>query len=167
MINLFEFYGIVLPTTFGYLILRKIKPDSSTWRIPMSKLITATNASVLFAVSFIFAGVLGFVPNPLVAPDGLFAVNAMHNMVHLVTGAAFLVGAFMFGRPRLTLLAIGALYVVVTVAGFLTEGNMLLGLVHINEADRWLHAGLAAAILGAGLAVGEDDLRTPAERSAA
>ena len=27
---------------------------------------------------------------------------------------------------------------------------MLLGMVHINEADRWLHLGLAIAILASG-----------------
>ncbi len=26
----------------------------------------------------------------------------------------------------------------------------MLGIVHINEADRWLHLGFAIAILGAG-----------------
>jgi hypothetical protein len=28
---------------------------------------------------------------------------------------------------------------------------MLLGLVHINQADRWLHLGLAVVILATGL----------------
>ena len=48
----------------------------------------------LFGLAFIFAGLLGFVPNPLVAPDGVFAVNTMHNLVHIVTGVAFLAGGY-------------------------------------------------------------------------
>ena len=121
----------------------------------MSHLITAKNACIAFAAAFVGAGVLGFIPNPIVAPDGWFAVNTMHNLVHVITGVAFLLGAFAWGKPRLTLRVVGVLYVAVSVLGFLTTGDMLLGLIHINEADRWLHVGLAAAILGAGIAVPE------------
>lgn len=103
----------------------------------------------VFGVTFILAGLLGFVPNPIVAPDGVFAVNTMHNLVHILTGAAFIAGGT-FGFARQTILGIGIAYVAVTVLGILTTSDMLLGLVHINVADRWLHAGLAVAILAAG-----------------
>ena len=53
-------------------------------------MITSKNISIAFGVTFVLAGLLGFIPNPLVAPDGIFAVNTMHNLVHLLTGAAFL-----------------------------------------------------------------------------
>ncbi|MDH3582374.1 MAG: DUF4383 domain-containing protein [Hyphomicrobiales bacterium] len=105
--------------------------------------------ATLFGVTFILVGLLGFVPNPIVAPDGLFAVNTMHNLVHILTGAGFLAGGHL-GYARQTIIGIGVAYVAVTIIGFLTTGNMLLGLVHINEADRWLHAALAVAILAAG-----------------
>ena len=110
--------------------------------------------AVLFGVTVILAGLLGFVPNPIVAPDGLFAVNTMHNLVHILTGVAFLVGARL-GYARNTILGIGVAYVAVTVLGFLTTGDMLLGIIHINAADRWLHAVLAVAILAAGLVVSD------------
>jgi len=125
--------------------------------------INAKNAAIAFAVAFVGAGVLGFIPNPLVAPDGIFAVNALHNLVHILTGAAFLIGAVWIGAPRATLQVIGVAYVAVTVLGFLTTGDHLLGLIHINEADRWLHAGLAAVILGAGLAIPDETLVPPAK----
>ena len=48
----------------------------------------------VFGGTFIFAGLLGFVPNPIVAPDGVFAVNAMHNMVHVLTGGALCESCF-------------------------------------------------------------------------
>ena len=102
----------------------------------------------LLGATFIFAGLLGFVPNPIVAPDGIFAVNAAHNLVHVLTGAAFIVGAWS-GHARITILVIGIAYVAVSALGFMTTGDTLLGLVHINLADRWLHVFLAAAILGA------------------
>lgn len=113
-------------------------------------------ANVL-GITFVAVGILGFIPNPLVSPDGLFAVNAMHNIVHVLTGFVFLAGARM-GASRNTVLGVGVAYVVVTIAGFLTpEGSMLLGLVHINEADRWLHLGLAIAILGGGFLATRDN----------
>ncbi len=109
--------------------------------------------SLLFGIIFVAVGIVGFIPNPLVAPDGIFAVNGIHNLVHILTGGIFLVGAIKFpGSEGRTLKVVGAAYVAVTILGFLTSGNMLLGIVHINEADRWLHLGLAIAIFGAGFA---------------
>lgn len=105
--------------------------------------------TVALALGFTFIAVtaLGFIPNPLVSPDGLFAVNLAHNLVHLVTGLGFIVGVLMFtGRENLVIKVIGALYSVVAIVGFFTTGDMLLGVIHINQADRWLHLGLAVAI---------------------
>ena len=113
-------------------------------------MITPLLVARVFCAIFVLVGLLGFIPNPIVAPDGLFAVNAMHNLVHLLTGAAFRAGA-QFGYPRQTTIGIGVYYVAVTLIGFLTKSDMMLGLIHINVADRWLHAGLAIAILSAGV----------------
>ncbi|MDX1380849.1 MAG: DUF4383 domain-containing protein [Xanthomonadales bacterium] len=108
-------------------------------------------ASIVMGFAFVATGLLGFVPNPLVAPDGLFAVNAAHNAVHLLTGTLFLLVPVLFaGREGRAITAIGVAYAAVAVLGFFTRGDMLLGLVHINQADRWLHAGLALVILAAG-----------------
>ena len=78
----------------------------------------------------------------------------MHNFVHLLTGAAFLFGGVVLhGKEDVTLKAVIAAYFGVAILGFLTSGNTLLGLVHINQADRWLHLGLAIGMLTAVLAV--------------
>ena len=113
-------------------------------------MINAKTACYIFAAAFIAAGILGFIPNPLVAPDGLFAVNAMHNIVHILTGVVFAAGAMMLGQPRLTLQVMGAVYAVVALLGFVTAGDMLLGLVRVNTADDVLHLIFAIALLGAG-----------------
>jgi hypothetical protein len=98
----------------------------------------------------VLVGVLGFIPNPLVSSEGIFEVNAMHNLVHLLTGTAFLFGGLVLdGKEDITLKTVTAAYLGVALLGFLTSGNTLLGLVHINEADRWLHLGLAMSMLGA------------------
>ena len=124
-------------------------------------MMTSKNACLAFGSVFALAGLLGFVPNPLVAPDGVFAVNAMHNLVHLLTGAAFLVGGlFLPGKERVTIQAVSAAYVGVAILGLLTNGDWLLGVVRINEADRWLHVGLALAILTAAFTIPRPITRT-------
>ena len=113
-------------------------------------MMTSKNMCLTFGAAFIFAGVLGFIPNPIVSPDGIFRVNTMHNLVHLLTGTAFLVGGlYLPGKERLTILVLGVAYFGVAILGFLTSGNTLLGIVDINQADRWLLVGLALAILTA------------------
>lgn len=114
-------------------------------------MLTSRSVAISLGITFIAVAALGFVPNPLVSPGGLFAVNAAHNLVHLFTGVAFIAGAFAFrDRENLVTTVIGGVYAVVALLGFLTSGDMLLGIVHINQADRWLHLGLAVAILAAG-----------------
>lgn len=104
-----------------------------------------------FGITFILVGLIGFFPNPLVAANGLFAVNAAHNLVHLVTGAVFLLAALKFATSSAAWIkAVGFAYAAVAVLGFipaLFSGEHLLGIVHINQADKWLHVGLAIVIL--------------------
>ncbi|MDF1693334.1 MAG: DUF4383 domain-containing protein [Zhongshania sp.] len=109
------------------------------------------NVALALGFTFIAVTVLGFIPNPLVSPHGLFAVNLAHNLVHLITGLGFIVSALVFaGREDRVIKVIGGLYFLVAIIGFFTRGDMLLGIIHINQADRWLHLGLAVAILFAG-----------------
>lgn len=111
--------------------------------------------SIIFGVTFVLIGIIGFFPNPLVHHSGVFAVNLMHNLVHLLTGAAFLVGGLVYAdKSDVWVKVIGVLYMAVAIIGFIPflyfKENMLLGLIHINEADKYLHIGLAFVILGAG-----------------
>ena len=112
--------------------------------------LSAKTAAIVLGAVFILVGILGFIPNPLVSPTGLFAVNTPHNLIHLVTGAAFLYGAFSSFGATLALKIFGAVYALVAIIGLFTSGNMLLGFVQVNHADHWLHVVLAAVILAAG-----------------
>jgi len=115
-------------------------------------LLHSRNIALAFGYTFIVVAALGFVPNPLVSPHGVFAVNLAHNLVHLLTGAAFVAGAYVFrGKEQSVILALGTLYFAVAILGFFTKGDMLLGIVHINEADRWLHLRLAIVIIASGM----------------
>lgn len=114
-------------------------------------MINARTVSSLFAIAFTASGLIGFVPNPLVAPDGVFAVNIWHNLVHIVTGLVFGAGAYFGERAALAVTrGVSVFYIIVTVLGFLTPGHMLLGFIHVNQADKWLHFSLAIVITFAG-----------------
>jgi hypothetical protein len=120
---------------------------------------TAKTAALVIGIVFIAVGILGFIPNPLVSPTGLFAVDTMHNLVHLISGIVLLAGAYGFGAS-LALKIVGIVYAIVAVLGFFVvgEGGMMLGLIHVNEADKWLHVALAIVILIAGFALPDDEM---------
>ena len=105
-------------------------------------------ACIVLGVVFIVVGLLGFIPNPLVSADGLFAVNGAHNLVHLISGLALLIGALALNQARTTLWVVGFVYGLVALLG-LFSGDMLLGFIHINTADRLLHIALTIVLLGA------------------
>jgi hypothetical protein len=119
-------------------------------------MLTSKNICLAFGSVFVLVGFLGFIPNPIVSSEGLFGTNVMHNFVHLFTGAAFLFESVVLeGKEHVTLKTVTAAYFGVALLGFFTEGNMLLGLVYINEADRWLHLGLAMAMVVAAIAASQ------------
>lgn len=116
-------------------------------------------AGLILGIVFIVVGILGFIPNPLVSPTGLFVVNTLHNIVHLASGAVILAGVYSFGAG-LGLKIIGVVYAIVAILGLIMGGDMLFG-VAMNTNDHWLHVVLAVVILLAGFAL-PDDRTTPA-----
>ena len=112
----------------------------------------------ILAVAFLLPGVAGFIPNPVIGPNGLFVTNGAHNLVHLVTAALFLFTSTRSeAAAQLFTRTFGVVYLLVGVVGFLflgsNEQGMLLGFIHINQIDNFLHVGLGALItaLGFGL----------------
>src|SRR5262245_43494822 len=112
--------------------------------------LNAKTAGIVIGAVFVIVGIVGFIPNPLVSPTGLFAVNTAHNLVHLLSGAAILVCALSGVATALSLQIFGVLYALVAILGFFLHGEMLLGLIRVNHADHWLHVLLAVVILAAG-----------------
>jgi hypothetical protein len=110
----------------------------------------AKTAAMVLGIVFLIVGALGFVPNPIVSPDGLFVVNATHNWIHVASGIVLLLGAYSPLGAGLALRVIGIVYAIVAVLGFVMPGDMLLGMIAMNTADHWLHVVLAIVILYAG-----------------
>jgi len=120
-----------------------------------------------FGSVFVLVGLLGFIPNPIVSSAGIFETNVMHNLVHLFTGAAFLIGGMLVEeKAGLTLKTLTGAYFGVALLGFFTEGTMLLGMIHINEADRWLHLGLAMAMVVAAIGASQPSTQLVAKSHA-
>ena len=95
-------------------------------------------------------GILGFVPalNPDGKLLGLFAVNGMHNIIHLATGVvALIVGYAGDSASKIFFQIFGVIYALVAVLGFVQGDQMLLGMVSNNAADTWLHVAIALVAL--------------------
>lgn len=113
--------------------------------------------AVLFGAVLALAGVLGPV---LGGSDGhllLFGRNYLHDVIHIATGVSALTAGYYRGGQyaRVFLKTFGAIYLVVTAAGFLFPG--LLGdLIALNMADNLLHLAVAVIFLGVGYGVGSD-----------
>jgi len=117
-----------------------------------------------FGAIMLIAGVLGFVPG--ITHDGLlfgiFAVNAVHNVIHLVTGiAALAVSKSTEKAMRLFFQLFGVVYGLVAISGLFMGDKPLLGLVAVNHADHALHAGIALFSLIVGFAFGNQRWRIP------
>lgn len=107
--------------------------------------------SITFGITFVLVGILGFFNNPIISAQGFFAVNEVHNVVHILLGIAFITACFIYtGREDRVLKFFGLGGLAVTAVGFLTPGDMMLGMVHVNMADHWLHLGLGLVVLVSG-----------------
>jgi hypothetical protein len=113
---------------------------------------------IVFGIVFLAVGILGFVQGPQMGDGrmllGIFHVNTAHNFVHIGSGVIFLL-ASLGGGARLWFKLFGAIYALVAVLGLLHLGQdvNLLGLVSNNDADTWLHIGLAVVMLLIGFVV--------------
>lgn len=120
--------------------------------------------ALIVGAVFVLIGVLGFIP--ALSPEhsdgmhyllGLFMVGGVHNVVHLLSGiVALWAGMTSEKAARLYFLIFGSIYALVTIIGFI-QGDTVLGLFHVNQADNFLHLALAVVILGIGLGAKPDN----------
>ncbi len=110
----------------------------------------AKNILYVLGAVFIIIGLLGFVmDSPLL---GLFAVDTLHNIVHLASGILALIFASRGdSQARMFALVLGIVYALVTVLGFLAGDDKILGLLIVNGADNILHLVLAIVLLAVGI----------------
>ncbi|MBB4642489.1 DUF4383 domain-containing protein [Rhizorhapis suberifaciens] len=117
----------------------------------------------IFGAIFLIVGVAGFIPalapthsHPDVIMNasmgmllGLFPVNILHNIVHLIFGLWALVASASFGASRFYFRSVAVIYALLAIMGLIDAGNLYttFGLIPLYGNDVWLH-GLIAAVSG-------------------
>ena len=109
--------------------------------------------ATIIGALFLVAGIAGFIP--ALCPNGLllglFAVDTMHNIVHIASGLAALgLAAVSENACRNYFRIFGTVYALVTLMGFFgARDGMVMGMA-MNMADNFLHLGLSALLLWLG-----------------
>lgn len=119
---------------------------------------TAKSAALLFGVVFIAVGLLGFVDNPIIgdAENVMFHADKTHNMVHIVSGVLFVLVAM--AAPAAAsgfMIVFGLVYLLIGILGMTSIGadgmTQVLGFLHVNGNDNYLHLVLGIVIALAGI----------------
>lgn len=124
-------------------------------------------AATVFGIVLVLVGILGFIPafTPNGHLLGIFEVNGVHNMIHLISGIAALALSRTHKNARLYFQIFGVVYGLVTLLGLFYGDNALLGIVAHNVADIFLHLIITAAALYFGFGTPRDETRTTTARS--
>src|SRR3989344_860575 len=100
--------------------------------------------ATIIGIVLLLIGLWGFFQDPILS---IFGVNALHNIVHLVTGAVFLWAGMAKGTmAKSTNQWLGVIYIIVGLIGFLG----VLSFLNVNMADNWLHLLLGVVSAGIG-----------------
>jgi hypothetical protein len=104
--------------------------------------------AVVFGAIYVLAGLAGFV----IAQDdmifGLFEVNALHNIVHILLGAILLYGSTSTSAAIMATRGVGAVLLLLGILGIpFPEG---FDIVPLGGNDIWLHLVTGAILLAAG-----------------
>ncbi|ODA89296.1 hypothetical protein ATY41_06130 [Leifsonia xyli subsp. xyli] len=102
-------------------------------------------------LGFAFTGGVGFVATQGGLILGIFEVNPLHNIAHLLIGAALLTaGLANATAARGINVTIGAVYLLLGIVGFFLVGTAA-NILALNTPDHFLHLVSAIVLLGVGL----------------
>jgi hypothetical protein len=106
-------------------------------------------AATWFGIGFILIAILGFLPG-VVTQDGMllgiFQVDTIHNIIHLLSGVVALVCAGSLSGARMYFKVFGVIYALIALIGFI-QGQTVLSIMGTNMADNILNALIAVASL--------------------
>lgn len=116
--------------------------------------------ALILGIAYLGAGLLGLMPGMVTPPPadappmrfdvmhgallGLFPVNMLHTLVHLLIGAWGLAAYMDWSQPRTYARSLAVLYGVLGVMGLIPGLNTAFGLIPLHGHDIWLHLGTAA-----------------------
>ncbi|MGG7510405.1 DUF4383 domain-containing protein [Plantibacter sp. YIM 135249] len=116
--------------------------------------------ATIFGAVYVLVGLLGFAVTggvQFIATQGglllgIFEVNPLHNIAHVLIGAALLIAGVSNVQAAKTVnTVVGAVYLLLGVVGFFIVGSAL-NILALNTADHFLHLASAVVLLGVGLA---------------
>src|SRR3712207_3405443 len=129
---------------------------------------------VIFGAVYLLVGLLGFAASGGTGFFesegglllGIFMVNPFHNIVHLLIGAALLIGGLSsVSAAKATNTTIGAAYLLVGLIGlFIADPNNAANILALNAADNVLHFASAIVLLAVGLGAERDVRRAATAR---
>ncbi len=122
-------------------------------------------AALVVSAVFLLVGVLGFIPGITTNYDtmtfaghhsdalllGIFQVSVLHNIVHLLFGAAGLALARTASGARLFLIGGGVVYLILWIYGLIVGEDSAANFVPLNGADDWLHLFLGLGMIALGI----------------
>lgn len=127
--------------------------------------------AMVFGIVFLLLGILGLIsPGGMSmgvsAPGmilGLFPVNLLHNIVHLLFGVWGLMASRSFTGAKMYAQVGGVIYIVLAICGWLLPDTF--GLLPNGGNDIWLHALLGIVLVAVGFTA-KDTMATPAPMGA-
>ncbi|MFS0794963.1 DUF4383 domain-containing protein [Microbacterium sp. 1P10AE] len=112
-------------------------------------------------LGFAVTGGVGFIANEGGLLLGIFEVNPLHNIAHLLIGAALLVAGLANARAAKGVnTTVGAVYLLLGIVGFFLTGPA--NILALNVPDHFLHLASAVVLLGVGLGTERNVPRTAA-----
>lgn len=129
---------------------------------------TVQRAAQIFGIVFILLAIVGFITpggmNMGTADAGMmmgmFHINLLHNVVHLLFGLWGLAAARSWSGAKQYATVSGAIFLVLAILGFVAPDGF--GLVPLGAKDVWLHIALAVPLLYFGLTAKGDAVATNA-----
>ena len=115
--------------------------------------------ATIFGAVYLLVGLLGFAVTGgvgFIATEGglllgVFEVNPLHNVAHLLIGAALLIGGIVSATAAKAVNAtVGAAYLLLGIVGFFLAGTAA-NILALNTAGHILHLASAIVLLGVAL----------------
>ena len=120
--------------------------------------------ATVFGAVYLLVGLIGFfytAGTPFAGPGkggnlilGIFEVNPLHNIAHLLIGAALLIaGLGTVSAAKGTNTTVGAVYLLLGIVGFFLAANhdSPANFLSLNTPDHFLHLASAVVLLAVGL----------------
>ncbi|RPJ47457.1 MAG: DUF4383 domain-containing protein [Chloroflexi bacterium] len=130
--------------------------------------------ALIFGIVYTLIGLMGLIPGLLTGPTtplavdilhgnllGIFPVNIIHTLVHLIFGIWGILAYRSFDSARVFSRTAGVTFILLAIFGLIPGLNTLFGLAPLHGSDVWLHLVSGVVALYFGLTA-----RTPVEAAA-